>query len=48
MKTNLDNIKRFIGTRCISYYASSKSVIDKLAEYGTLKDLPENDQIDLF
>ena len=26
----------------------SKSVIDKLAEYGTLKDLPENDQIDLF
>ena len=26
----------------------SKSVIEKLAEYGTLKDLPENDQIDLF
>ncbi len=26
----------------------SKAVIDKLAEYGTLKDLPENDQIDLF
>ena len=26
----------------------SKSVIDKLAEYGTLKELPENDQIDLF
>ena len=26
----------------------SKSVIEKLAEYGTLKGLPENDQIDLF
>ena len=26
----------------------SKAVIDKLAEYGTLKDLPEKDQIDLF
>lgn len=26
----------------------SKSVIEKLAEYGTLKDLPVNDQIDLF
>lgn len=33
MKTNLDNIKRFIGTRCISYYASSKSVIDNKQSY---------------